>query len=176
MQAQLKARFDRLEALKANARRHFANYSEEALNQSPLPGKWGALQHMAHIVSSETKGLGYMAKKIQGVDQVGKAGLREKTMGTLLNVFLKTGIKFKAPTVLDEPAPHYTVDEVFTAWDKLRGQYLAFLEPLEEDTAHKLIYKHPVAGRLSPVQALGFMGTHLERHLNAAKRILKQNT
>lgn len=172
MQAEIKARFDRLEALKNEARRYFSAYSEDALNRPPQPGKWGALQHMAHIVSSESKGLGYMAKKIQGADRVGRAGFREKTMGVLLNAFLKTGIKFKAPAVLDEPQPHYTVDELFTLWDGLRGQYTTFLQTMDDTMAHKLIYKHPMAGRLTPVQALEFMGTHLKRHLDAAKKSL----
>ena len=173
MQAQLKARFDYLEALKAEARQYFSSYSEEALNRPPQPGKWGALQHMAHILSSESKGLAYMSKKIQGADQMGRAGLREKTMGFLLDAFLKTGIKFKAPAVLDKPAEHYTAEEIFAAWDGLRKQYETFLEPMNETMAHKLIYKHPLAGRLSPVQALGFMGTHLRRHLDVAKKGLR---
>lgn len=173
MQAQLEVRFNRLEALKAEARQYFSAYSEDALNKPPQPGKWGALQHMAHIVSSESKGLGYMTKKIQGADKAGRAGFREKTMGFLLDAFLKTGIKFKAPGVLDKPVEHYTLDEVFAMWDALRGQYSAFLEPMDDSLAHKLIYKHPVAGRLSPIQALGFMGTHLQRHLDAAKKALR---
>lgn len=173
MQTQLKARFDYLEALKAEARDYFSSYSEEALNKPPQPGKWGALQHMAHILSSESKGLSYMSKKIQGADGMGRAGFREKTMGFLLDAFLKTGIKFKAPAVLDVPAAHYTVDELFTEWDRLRNRYETFLEPMNERMAHTLIYKHPVAGRLSPVQALGFMGTHLHRHLSAAKKALR---
>ena len=174
MQAHLKHHFDQLEKLKSNTREYFLNYSEDALNASPISGKWGALQHMAHIVSSESKGLGYMMKKIQAADKVGKAGTREKFMSFLLKAFLKTGIKFKAPSVLDEPAAHYTVDELFQSWDKLRDQYVSFLEPMDDTMAHKLIYKHPMAGRLSPVQALAFMTIHLNRHINAAKKGLKK--
>jgi hypothetical protein len=173
MQAELKHHFDRLEKLKSDTLQYFSNYGENALNAPPAPGKWGALQHMAHIISSETKGLGYMMKKIQAADKMGSAGAREKFMNFLLKTFLRTGIKFKAPAVLDEPAEHYTVDEVFSAWDKLRLEYAAFLATMDERLAHKLIYKHPMAGRLSPVQALEFMVIHLNRHIVAAKKGLK---
>lgn len=174
MQTALKIHFDRLEALKDEAARYFAAYPEDALNAPPQPGKWGALQHMAHIVSSETKGLGYMTKKIQGVNAAGSVGVKENFMAFLLRSFLRTGIKFKAPAVLDEPAAYYTREELFGAWAQLRTQYTKFLENLEPGVVHKLIYKHPIAGRLSPEQALAFMVIHLERHLKAAKKGLEK--
>lgn len=174
MQAHLQHHFDQLEQLKAHAREYFSSYSEEALNKPPQPGKWGALQHMAHIISSETKGLGYMMKKIQAADKVGQSGVKERFMNFILKSFLKTGIKFKAPAVLDEPAAHYTIDEIYEAWDKLRVRYVDFLEPMDDTMAHKLIYKHPIAGRLSPVQALGFMVIHLNRHIEIAKKGLQK--
>ena len=173
MQAELKHHFDRLEKLKSETLQYFSNYDENALNAPPTIGKWGALQHMAHIISSETKGLGYMMKKIQAADKVGIAGVREKFMSFLLKSFLRTGIKFKAPAVLDEPSVHYTVDEISSAWDKLRLQYVTFLSSMDDRMAHKLIYKHPIAGRLTPVQALEFMAIHLNRHIIAAKKGLK---
>lgn len=175
MQVHLKHYFDQLESLKSEVKIYFSDFDEAALNAPPQVGKWGALQHMAHIVSSETKGLGYMMKKIQAADKVKKVSLKEKFMGFLLKAFLKTGIKFKAPKVLDEPAKHYTVDELFSNWDKLRMQYVEFLEKMDDTMAHKLIYKHPLAGRLSPVQALSFMVIHLNRHIEIAKKGLRKS-
>lgn len=174
MQAELKSHFDRLEKSKAEIRQFYSGYSEAELNAPPAPGKWGALQHMAHILSSETMGLGYMKKKIQGADKAGRSGLRENTMSFLLKAFLKSGIKFKAPSVLQEPAAHYTVDALFAAWDGLREEYVRFLDPMDDRMAHTLIYKHPMAGRLNPAQALDFMGIHLDRHIRAAKKGLKK--
>lgn len=172
MQRDLQHSFNRLEALKNDAQNHFKNFNEEQLNAAPA-GKWGALQHMAHIISSESKGLGYMMKKIQAADEVGRAGIRENFNSLLLKAFLKTGIKFKAPAVLDVPKNRYSLQEVFTQWDQLRSQYVQFLESMDDATAHKLIYKHPIAGRLTPVQAMEFMAIHLGRHINAAKKNLK---
>ena len=173
MQQDLQHAFHRLEQLKTDAYAYFQNYTEEQLNAAP-EGKWGALQHMAHILSSETKGLGYMMKKIQGANQVSKVGGKQKFMGFLLKMFLKTGIKFKAPAVLDEPKKHYTLEEVFAPWSQLRAQYVQFLSPMDNAMAHKLIYKHPIAGRLSPVQAMEFMAIHLNRHIKAAKKGLRK--
>lgn len=169
MQHEVKQSFERLEALKSGALSYFESYSEEKLNAAPQ-GKWGALQHIAHIISSETKGLGYMKKKIQAANEVGTAKLRERFNSFLLKTFLKTGIKFKAPAVLDEPKTHYSLAEIEQAWSALRLQYVDFLESMDDEIAYKLIYKHPIAGRLSPIQALQFMAIHLERHIEAAKK------
>lgn len=172
MQHKLQKSFDKLEALKSSAQNCFSSYPENVLNNS-LNGKWSALQHMGHIITSETKGLEYMKKKIQASATLGKPKLKERIMGFVLNTFLKTGIKFKAPAVLGEPQPYYNPDKLFEEWSRLRAEYISFLDPLDAETAQKLIYKHPVAGRLSIVQALDFMAIHLQRHFRAAQRELQ---
>jgi len=174
MQAELQSRFNRLEQLKAEAQQHFAMFSDDALNRPPAPEKWGALQHMAHIISSETQSLIYMKKKILGADKAGKSGISEWFRTALLKGFLKTGIKFKAPKVLKEPDLHYSSAELFKQWGELRAEYMDFLMGMDENMAHTRIFKHPMAGRLDPVQALDFMGIHLNRHLRHAQRDLAQ--
>lgn len=174
MQAELQSRFNRLEQLKAEAQQHFATFSDDALNRPPAPEKWGALQHMAHIISSETQSLIYMKKKILGADKAGKSGIGEWFRSALLKVFLQTGIKFKAPKVLKEPDAHYSAAELFKQWGELRAEYFEFLGNMDEDMAHTRIFKHPVAGRLDPIQALDFMGIHLNRHLRQAQKNLSK--
>lgn len=172
MHTELNNHFTKLESLKAEAYLLFTSYPEEVINAPAAPGKWGAIQHMAHIISSETLSLAYMKKKIQGFEGAGKAGLSESFRSWLLNSVLKSGIKFKAPPVLHEPKTHYTVNEIFETWDKLREEYRNFLSQIEEPVINARIFKHPVAGRFNPPQALSFMSVHLNRHLEQAKDIL----
>lgn len=172
MHTELQTHFTKLERLKAEAHTLFMSYPEDAINAPAAPGKWGAIQHMAHIISSETLSLAYMKKKIQGFEGAGKAGMSESFRSWLLNSVLKSGIKFKAPPVLHEPKAHYTVNEIFETWDKLREEYRNFLGQIEEPVINARIFKHPVAGRFNPPQALSFMSVHLNRHLEQAKDIL----
>jgi hypothetical protein len=165
-------RFSRLDKLKSEAEEMFSRFSDEELNMPQAPGKWGAIQHFAHILSSETLSLMYMKKKIQGVSEAGKSGLSERVRSGLLRFAMKTSLKFKAPPVLEEPASFIKKEEFLSKWNNLRNDYREFLEPIKEDIASSRIYKHPVMGRMDLLQALDFLGVHLERHLKSAKEIL----
>ncbi len=175
MHNEIKERFSKLEKLKAEAEELFSRFSDEALNAPPAPGKWGAIQHFAHILSSETSSLVYMKKKIQGVSDAGKSGLSERIRLGILNFAMKTPIKFKAPPVLEEPAQTISRDELLQKWNTLRNDYIEFLEPITKDAAESRIYKHPVMGRMDLLQALEFLAVHLERHLKSAKEILAKH-
>jgi hypothetical protein len=174
MQAELYKAYQKLEGLKSAAFSHFSGYTDEQLNTPSVPGKWGALQHIAHILSSERMSLKYMKKKIQGLNDAGKSGLSERFRAWLLVMALKSNLKFKAPDVLEEPENHYNLQELFDLWTRERAEFEAFLNTLNDEAAHARIFKHPVAGKMNPIQALTFMGVHLERHLNQAKEILKK--
>lgn len=168
-------RFSELEKLKSEAEEILRRFSDEELNSFPAEGKWSAIQHFAHILSSETLSLMYMKKKIQGVAEAGKSGLSERLRSGILRFAMKTPLKFKAPPVLGVPASFIEKNEFLGKWNALRHDYREFLEQISGDAAESRIYKHPVMGRMNLLQALDFLYAHLDRHLKSAKKILQKS-
>ena len=174
MDSSVTKRFSRLEALRIEAQELLASFSDEAVNNPETQGKWGAIQHLAHIVGSETAGLTYMKKKMGGASNAGDAGFMGGIRLAVLSFALSLPIKFKAPPVLQEPDSYITKEDFFQRWESLRKEYELFLDGLDSDHVHSKLYKHPAVGRMSVIQALEFMAIHLERHIKSVRIILKK--
>lgn len=174
MNVAVSKRFSRLEELRMEAYELLASFSDEAVNIPDVQGKWGAIQHLSHIMSSETAGLVYMKKKMGGASSVGDAGFMGSIRLAVLSFALSLPIKFKAPPVLQEPDSFITKDDFFQQWKLLRKEYELFLGGLDPAFVRLELYKHPSVGRMSIVQALEFMAIHLERHIKSARALLKK--
>jgi hypothetical protein len=167
-------RFSKLEALRKEAHELLGSLSDDMVNKPEAPGKWGAVQHLAHIMSSETAGLTYMKKKMGGVSGTGEAGFMGSMRLALLRFALSLPIKFKAPPVLSEPDSQISKDVFFQQWESLRKEYEHFLGGIDSGLVHLKLYKHPAVGYMSIVQALEFMAIHLERHIKSVRIILNK--
>jgi hypothetical protein len=166
-------RFLKLEALRKEAFELLGPHSDETVNKPEAQGKWGAVQHLAHILNSETAGLTYMKKKTGGASGTGEAGFMGSIRLAVLRFALSLPVKFKAPPLLSEPDSHISKDVFFLQWETLRKEYESFLGGIDSDLVHLKLYKHPAVGYMSIVQALDFMAIHLERHIKSARIILK---
>ena len=144
---------------------------------SPAPGKWSISQVLTHILTAESLSIGYMKKKAQGIDQLGNSGIIQVFILELLKISQRIPtLKFKAPKVVVQNTPAaLPLNEVIQKWDAQRANLKLFLEGIEEKNAKKLLYKHPIAGRLDARQALIFFGEHIGHHLPQIKRLLDQN-
>ncbi len=174
MDVAVSKRFSRLEALRKEAHELLASYSDETVNTPEARGKWGAIQHFAHIMGSETAGLTYMKKKMAGASEAGKAGFMGGARLAVLRLALSLPLKFKAPPVLQEPEMYISKEEFFQQWESLRKEYEDFLGKVDTNFVHVKLYKHPAVGRMSILQALDFMAVHLDRHIKSARVMLKK--
>lgn len=148
--------------------------SPDTWHVKPAPGKWSIGQILTHIITSEKLSLGYMKKKMKGVDQLDESGLGETIRLWILIISQRVPLKYKAPRVLVENTPEVLpLDEFTKQWDAVRLELAEFLNSLEEKHIHKLIYKHPYAGRFDARQALIFLREHLIHHTPQINRILK---
>lgn len=147
--------------------------SSKQQNFKPDANSWSMLQVFRHMMQSEGQINKYLRKKILGAETTGKAGIGAFFRSIILNTAMRLPIKFKVPDAikvnLDE---NYDYEKLSTEWKSLRKEIRAFLEDINEETARKEIFRHPVMGRMSILQGLAFMQVHLERHTQQVERIM----
>ncbi|MBL7806646.1 MAG: DinB family protein [Saprospiraceae bacterium] len=166
--------FDRLETQLDTLLRTVEPLSHAQQNSKPDAGSWSILQVFRHMMQSEGQILRYLRKKIQGSATAPKANLWSSIRSVVLNVAMRLPLKYKVPDAIridfDE---NYDFEKLSSEWKTLRVEMREFLETIDEETAQKEIFRHPVVGLMSLVQGLSFMQVHLERHTGQIERIIQ---
>lgn len=175
MNPRLKQLFDRLETQRAQLQHLVKDLSDVELNKHPAE-KWSIAQVISHLIASEQLSVGYLNKKILGIQTAEKSGLKEELKMLLLIVSQRLPFKFKAPRTIVENTPVYgSVDQLISAWDKTRVDLKEVLQKIEDDQINLKIFKHPRAGMLNTQQAIRFFREHIIHHTPQVKNLLKQN-
>lgn len=176
MNQQFERVFQKLEAERNDFQNQFSVVADEHWNFSPQPGKWSMAQVFTHLVTSEKLSLGYMKKKAQGIEQAGNSGFTQSVKMLILIISQRLPmLKFKAPkVVIENTPPAMGRQELFATWEKSRLELKSFLEGVSDAHVRKLIYKHPVAGRLDVSQALVFFSEHIHHHRPQLMRLLRK--
>jgi len=133
--------------------------------------KWSPAQVFQHLHDSETGTLNYLRKKLEApVNEVPKGGIGSSIRARLLKRALRNKKKkYRAPKVLGEV-------DIEPDYPRLRDEYLeirrdlrSLLSRIEKGQVGKAYFKHPVAGRLTISQTLGFLEDHFNRHFDQIK-------
>jgi uncharacterized damage-inducible protein DinB len=139
--------------------------------------KWSVLQILTHLYISEKMSLHYIKKKSLGINQVGNAGGWQNLKMIILKISQRIPFRYKAPRAVVQNTPEaMPLDVLLAHWDMLRLELKSMLENLPDKHVHKLVYKHPVAGRLSLLQAMEFFQEHVRHHKPQIDKILKKET
>lgn len=175
MNPRLKQLFDRLETQRAQLQHLVKDLSDVELNKHPAE-KWSIAQVISHLIASEQLSVGYLNKKMLGIQTAEKSGLKEDLKMLLLIVSQRLPFKFKAPRTIVENTPVYgNFDQLIFAWDKTRVDLKEVLQKFEDDQINLKIFKHPRAGMLNIQQAIRFFREHIIHHTPQVKNLLKQN-
>jgi len=174
MNSKLQFPFDELERDRKTLFQKLSNISSEKLNSNPIAEKWSINQILIHLLTSEQLTLTYLKKKSLGIDQLANSGPIESVKMALLKISQRLPlIKYKAPKVLVENTPSpIPLPELIARWNLSRQELKNFLETIHDRNLHKLIYKHPIAGRFDVVQSLTFLREHFHHHLPQIERLL----
>ncbi len=153
------------------------NLSVERFNHTPSEGKWSISQILTHILVAEQLSVGYMKKKALGIDQLKDSGILEVLRLGLLKVSQRLpSIKYKAPNVvLANTPPAFPIGELISRWETHHKELKNFLDSIQDKNVRKVIYKHPLAGRLDARQAMVFFREHINHHLPQIRRLLNQD-
>jgi DinB superfamily len=152
------------------------DYDDAALNRKPAPGSWSAIQTLHHLILSEELSLAYVQKKL-GFQQDGfeKAGIASWGRSVLVWFFLNLPFKLKAPPgVGPEALPEQaTLAATRARWEAIQKRWLDFFRALPAGLENRVVYKHPVSGRLSWGGMIGFFRQHRARHSGQIWRALR---
>lgn len=147
---------------------------QDQLSHRTAPNKWSVLEILTHLYISERLSFSYVKKKSLGIDALEDAGLKQALIIPVLKISQRLPLRFKAPSVVLEhtPAP-LPLDTLIDQWNLLRLEIKTHLENLPDKYVHRLVYKHPVAGRMSLPQAIQFFAEHINHHRPQIIKALK---
>jgi hypothetical protein len=166
--------FDELERQRVEILDRVKTLPDEKFNYKPSDEKWSISQILTHILVAEQLSVGYMKKKALGITQLENSGL---SAGFRLQILIISqripSLKFKAPGIVLANTPQaYPMAELQSRWEAHRQDLQVFLDGIENQHEKKVLYKHPVAGRLDARQAMVFFREHIIHHLPQIKRLL----
>ena len=176
---QFQRRLSRLNAGLERLLQTMEQHSERELSRSPVPGAWTPLQTLHHLYLAERASLDYLLYKRREQTDVPRSNIAARLRGQLVRASLLSPLKFKAPATTDsqrvESAKDLTVETLAYDFRELRRQLGVFFHDLPTGWARGAVYKHPVAGRLTLRDMLGFFIVHQRRHAQQITRALAQN-
>lgn len=173
MQAALARRFERLESARSRLLATLEGREASALNRAPGPGKWSALQILHHVVTAEALTLGYVRKKMQAGSALPRAGLASRLRLLALEVALASPLRVNAPAQVASVPPDVDPAELGARWDGVRREWRELLEAFPPALVDRLVFRHPLAGRMSLEHALGTLEAHLAHHVPQVERALR---
>ena len=157
--------FLRLEQARSRALALLEGLGATALNRPPGPGRWSALQVLHHVVESEAGTLGYVRKKMQAGAGLPRSGVASRLRRATLQLALALPLRFRAPAVAASVPDAIDPDALRARWAEVRRAWRELLDG-------RLVFRHPVAGRLSLADTLAVLQAHLDHHVPQVKRAL----
>jgi hypothetical protein len=174
MHSKLQHLFEKIESQRHRVIDLLKNLSPEQLNQKPSPEKWSASEVLSHLITAERLSIGYIKKKVLGVEKISDTGLAEEAKMALLKVSQRiSGLKFKAPKYVVENTSFYSdLPTLEKEWLQTRNELKEILETIPEKYLNRKIYKHAVVGYLNIQHAVTFFGEHVTHHTPQLKRLI----
>ncbi|MEQ8519598.1 MAG: DinB family protein [Cytophagales bacterium] len=172
METKLKKKFELMEKDKIAIFQKIKGLDNERLNSPPEPGKWSIIQILHHLIQAEEGTLNYIKKKTQSPEKLQNAGLIEKIKSKVLNYYLKSPKKWKAPEVVNKIPENDSLENTLKTYDALREDWLNFLNGMPKDWVRKKIFRHPITGRMDMHMTLDFLDLHAKRHFKQIQSIL----
>lgn len=175
MTTQILQHLDRLDA-SLNTLLERLLQEDRYLDQKLSPERWTVYEVMQHLMLSEGNSLKYLRKKTLGMKQLKTAGFQAGFRIWLLEMVMRSPIKFKAPkgAGVEVFVPVESFAALSGQWQKQREELRQFLSELPMEIFDKEVYRHPRSGMLSIGGMLRFFQVHFDRHGKQIERILKE--
>jgi len=135
---------------------------------------WSIIQVLSHLNMSESIALEYMKKKMKAGSEMSKVNVVNSLRMWVTRGFLQTGLKWRAPAYIANPNGEYALGEIKSTWETTRSNIRKYVEDYPDDLLNRAVYKHPMAGRLSLLQAVDSLIYHQRHHVHQINRIKKE--
>ena len=175
MEPLLNERYNHLQTETKLLLKEIASLSSATYYYKPGNERWSISQILTHVMVAEKLSTDYMKKKALGLGELDDAGVIEDLKLLILKISQRLPFRYKAPAVvLDRTPAPLSFGDLVRQWEVVRADLVQFLQQFDEQTVRRKVYKHPVAGRLSVVQALDFFAEHLNHHRPQIRRIIEE--
>lgn len=131
------------------------------ISTPPAPGVWSAAQVVEHMIIAEHYCLlGHLPP-----DQlrVRSASLRQRLLYELVVLILTSPIRVSAPVQDMDPEGSTPLGELAPRW-RTSQERLADIVRTVDDPVRDAVFRHPVAGPMTPAQAVRMLEAHQRRH------------
>lgn len=172
MGAGLRARLDRLEAARERALSLLDGRELAALARPPGPGRWSALQVLHHVVEAEAGTLAYVRKKMQAGPALPRGAVSSRLRRAILGIALALPLRFRAPAVAAVVPDTVDPAALRARWEEVRREWRDLVLSFPRDLEARLVFRHPVAGRLTLADTLAVLQAHLLHHVPQVRRAL----
>jgi hypothetical protein len=162
-------RLDRLHRQRVELLAGLESLTPLQLGFRPTPDSWNSLDVVEHLVRVEERILGGLATR-PGPRPLGER-MQAAARLALLYLYLQTGGRVKAPAQAILPAGGATLGELRGRWNAVRAGLAEALERFEPADLARPMMRHPIVGKLSPVQTLRFLHRHIAHHRRQIRRI-----
>ena len=177
MRTTTRARLDRLDEQLETYFEELSSYNHEQLNGPGKNGGWSAMQCLHHVLGAEKGSLAYVKKKLGFDPKLPKTNLFSRLRASILMTYMYLPFKFKAPSYIatDKLPPTSDFETTAAAFRAHREELKTLLDQLDPKWYDYQVLKHPLAGRISLNQMLGFFGSHFQRHRRQGQRALTRH-
>lgn len=172
----LQRQFEHLESTREALSQRLAQCSVEQLRYRSAPETWSPAEIVHHLVLAESFAVAYLEKKLEKISTLQKTGWRAALRSAVLTWALRAPLKFKAPSPLVLPKPDMAWDDLRAQWQAQREKLQTLLERVTPETSRLALYRHPVAGLLTPAQMLSFLQEHFDHHEKQIAKLIARKT
>lgn len=157
--ARRRALLERIEALPA-----------ATLDARPEEG-WSILEIVEHLVLAEEEVYGDLSG--DPATRARSRSFRHRLAYLLVMGILLGPIPVPVPSDGMKPTGRATLAELRERWDGLHARLLAFVAGLDRRSRALAVFRHPIAGPMTPMQTVRMAGVHLARHERQIRRRLE---
>lgn len=174
MLPQLQQKLNELTAQKAVFLQIINNATPAQRLQKPNEQAWNMLQVGHHVLLAEGGATKFMLTRQPIKISLGQQ-IKSRLNSIMLNIFLKSPLKFKAPKVVSTivAEQQLPLEQLTTQWAEASEQLTQYLANFNTAHLKHSVFKHPLVGPLTITQTLDFMIEHIQHHIPQLQRLSK---
>ena len=141
---------------------HVASFSDDTMNEAPVPGSWTAAQVSEHVTLSNSDIADQLSKPGKICERAADAGVER-----IRSIFLNFDKKLNAPEFIVPSAIPRTRKEVM---EQLQHSIDKLMTVARREDPFQLV-QHRIFGELTRLETIHFVIYHTQRHIHQLEKI-----